>query len=88
MDRYLLHVLHGCRHQRLFSDIRESAQPAIAKPVELFSIREASLNRFFSFAVQLLARFAEPVVPDPILAVLPDMPGHHFSVVFGLRTLV
>ncbi|KHL96312.1 hypothetical protein QW71_07590 [Paenibacillus sp. IHB B 3415] len=41
-----------------------------------------------SFAVQLLARLAEPVVPDPILAVLPDMPCHHFSVVLGLLTLV
>lgn len=49
MDRHLLHILHGGCHQRLFLDVGESAQTAIAKPMELFSIREASLNRFFSF---------------------------------------
>jgi hypothetical protein len=51
VDRHLLHILHGGRHQRLFRDVGESAQTAIAKPMELFSIREASLNRFFSFSV-------------------------------------
>lgn len=56
--------------------------------MELFCIREASLNRLFSFAVQLLPRSAQPVVPYPLLAVFPDVLGHHFTVVFGLRALV
>jgi hypothetical protein len=53
VDRHLLHVLHGCRHKGLFPDVWKTAQTAIAKPMELFGIREASLNRLFSFAVQL-----------------------------------
>lgn len=52
VDRHLLHVLHGCRHKGLFPDVWKTAQTAIAKPMELFGIREASLNRLFSFAVQ------------------------------------
>ena len=88
VDRHLLHILHDCRHQCLLPDVTESAQTAIAKPMELFSIREASLNRFFSFAVQLLARLAEPVIPDPIFTVLPNVPGYHLPVISGLCTLI
>ena len=57
MEGDLLHVLYGCRHERLFHEVSLPPQTAIAKPVELFSIREASLYRFFSFAVQLLTGF-------------------------------
>ncbi|ODB69748.1 hypothetical protein A7310_19940 [Bacillus velezensis] len=87
MDRHLLHVLHGCRHKGLFPDVWKTAQTAIAKPMELFGIREASFNRLFSFAVQLFTRWAQPVAPYPLFAVFPDMPSHHFAVVSRLGTL-
>jgi hypothetical protein len=54
----LFHVLYGCGHKRLLAYISQPPQTAIAKPVELFSVREASLNSFFSFAVQEFAGFA------------------------------
>ena len=88
VNRHLLHVLHGCRHEGLFPDVRKSAHTAIAKPMELFSIREASLNRLFSFAVQLFPRWAQPVIPYPFFAVFPDMASHHFAVILRLGTLV
>ncbi|MDR7317177.1 hypothetical protein J2X83_003429 [Brevibacillus nitrificans] len=44
MEGNLFHVLHRCGHQRLFHHVTQSPQTAIAKPMELFSIREASLN--------------------------------------------
>src|SRR5690606_2378071 len=60
-------------------------ETTVAKPVELFGIRKASLDGLVSQPVQVLARSASAIGANPFLAVLPHMPRNHFCLVLRPR---
>jgi hypothetical protein len=72
----------------LFKDLFTSSQTAIAKPVELFGIREASLYGLIPKSVQVLSRPTATILLDPFFAVFPHMPCNDFLGVFRSGALL
>lgn len=78
----LFYVLAGGSHQCLLLNFLSAAETTIAKPMELFSIRETSLDSLITQSVQILSRFAPPIGANPFFACLPHMPCDHFCLIF------
>ena len=84
---YFLHVLNGGGEESLLAHVSVAAHAGIAKPVELFGVREGSFNRLFSPSVEVLSRrsFCEGVCLIQI--VLPYMPRYLLSFVACCKAL-
>lgn len=84
----LLYVLAGGGEQRLLLHFLPPSETAVAKPVELFGIRKASLDRLVAQSVQISPGSASATGLHPFLAVLPHMPRDHFRLVLRPRAFL